>query len=126
MIREGAGDMSPCFAVVRIERFAMVAYDVISVLQKMSGQNRDHGFMRMNLSIFDEPLDARDGRCRSRLAADTVAANDRLGVRDLLFADAQHAPSGPAYRAPGFLPRNGSADFDRRRQRHGQQEGARG
>src|SRR5882672_10371342 len=94
----------------------MVLDYVVSVLQKMSGQDGDDFLSPVNHTIPDQPLNTRDCRGRGRFASDAVAPDDRFRIRDLLLANARDPPAGLRHRAQSFLPRDRRTDLDRRRQ----------
>ncbi len=89
----------------------MIVAHVVGIFQDVSGQDRDHGFARVNFPGGDEFADACHRGCGGRLAADAVAADDGFGVGDFLFADGDDAAVRAQDGAQRFLPGNGSANF---------------
>src|SRR6266446_8879807 len=89
---------------------------VVSVLQKMSGQDGDDFLIPVNHTIVDQPLNTRDCSCRGRFASDAVAPDDCFRIRDLLLVNARDPPARLRHRAQSFRPRYRLADLDRSRQ----------
>src|SRR6266436_3876876 len=83
----------------------------------MTSQHSHHMLVALDCSLGNKLLDAGDCCGGGRLTTNSVAANDRLCVSDLLLAYSQELPARPTQCPPRLFPGNGSAYFDRGSQR---------
>src|SRR5689334_7832111 len=113
-IRKRAADRR---LVRRGQGLAVIPDHVVGVFQQIAGKHRDNAFVLLDRSRAHQLANSRNRRRRRRLAANTVAPNHRLRIRNLLFADGDHITLSLAHSTPRFLPRNRCADLYRRRQR---------
>src|SRR6266849_5804155 len=91
----------------------MEAHGEVGILEQVSSQNQDNGFIRLHKSLLQQFLQPGKRNRGGRLAANTFGSDFGLGLRDLEFAHLFTSAASGLKNLDSFFPGSRVADADR-------------